>query len=282
MNIVIALMKMASKVVHRSSAITRKRMDLKNLFIRRPWCTVEVDSNREAKTGSEVFDPKSLKDSDFFDIKSLTSIEELFGARVHLGHKAGAWMPHMKEYIFGTRAGVHIIDLDSTLQHLLRALNVASHIAYRGGIILFVNERPQFEIDTQKAARECAQYFVAGKWRPGTFTNSYKLLDTLRLPDLVLFFSLPPSKTAITESLMCAIPTIGIVDTDCNPKYITYPIPGNDDTPSAVQLYLRLFSEAICNARQKRIEADMVTQEGNEPLPSDDVYNPGIRDHISL
>jgi small subunit ribosomal protein S2 len=51
-----------------------------------------------------------------------------------------------------------------------------------------------------------------------------------------------------------SIPTIGIVDTDCNPNLITYPIPGNDDTLEAQQLYLHLFKQAILLGKKKRQE----------------------------
>ena len=248
--------------------IRMERVHLKNLrmwsvmdvFLGIPKVRYTVNSQPEGErsTHSEGLDQREeiLLKRDFFGVELLTSVEELFLARVHLGHKTGAWTPYMKEHILGTRAGVHIIDLDRTLHHLTTALNVAAHIAYRDGVILFVNERPQFDLITQRAARECQQYFVTGKWRPGTLTNSSKLLDTTRIPDLVLFFSVPPSRTAIKEALMSCVPSVGIVDTDCNPKYLTYPVPGNDDTPSAVELYLNLFSKAISIAQQKKIKQD--------------------------
>lgn len=211
---------------------------------------------------------------DYFSITSLTSVEELFTSRVHLGHKAGAWNPLMKDYIYGTRSGVHIIDLEQTRNHLNTALNVAAHIAYRNGIILFVNERSPFERITQEAARGCGAFFVVQKWRPGTLTNSYKLLNTLRLPDLVLFFSVPPSKTAIKEVAMCSIPAVGVLDTDCSPNLITYPVPGNDDSPASVRLYLRLFRDAITIAKRKRMEDDEATTAAeNDPSVTTRISN---------
>lgn len=185
----------------------------------------------------------------------MTSVRELLKARVHLGHKTGMWNPLMKSYLHGTRAGIHIIDLDKTLKHLHLALNVIGHIAYRKGIILFINERSQFERLVQQTARDSGEYFVT-KWRGGTLTNSYMLLKTLRLPDLIVFLSVPASKTAIMETYMCNIPSIGIVDSDCNPNLITYPVPGNDDSPTAMMLYCRLFSEVIKRAKAKREEVE--------------------------
>ena len=82
---------------------------------------VDPSSQRDLATPSDQ-DP--LSQPDFFGVEKMTSVRELFEARVHLGHKAGAWNPLMKPYLFGTRAGIHIIDLDKTLRHLRLALNV--------------------------------------------------------------------------------------------------------------------------------------------------------------
>ena len=196
-----------------------------------------------------------LRSPDFFGVDSLTSVRQLFEARVHLGHKTGVWNPLMKPYLFGSRGGIHVIDLDKTLLNLRRALNVAGHVTYRNGIILFVNERSQFERVVQKAARDCGEYFITQRWTGGTLTNSHMLLGTLKLPDLILFFSVPPSKTGIKETAMCNVPSVGVVDSDCNPNLITYPIPGNDDAPTAVELYCSLFSEVISRAKAKRRQA---------------------------
>ena len=195
-----------------------------------------------------------LRHPDFFGVNVLTSVRQLLEVRVHLGHKTGMWDPRMKPYLFGSRSGIHIIDLDKTLVHLRRALNVAGHVAYRNGIILFVNERSQFERIVQKAARDCGEYFVTQQWIGGTLTNSQMLLGTLKLPDLIIFLSIPPSKTGLKEAIMCNIPSIGILDSDCNPNLITYPVPGNDDTPTAMELYSSLFSVVISRAKAKRHE----------------------------
>ena len=223
-----------------------------------------LSPSQERTAGNGAEDP--LHHPDFFDVNALTSVRQLFEARVHLGHKMGTWNPLMKPYLFGSRAGVHIIDLDKTLHHLRKALNVAGHVAYRNGIILFVNERSQFERVVQKAARECGEYFVARQWIAGTLTNSQMLLGTLRLPDLIIFLSVPPSQTAIKETVMCNIPSIGVVDSDCNPNLITYPVPGNDDTPTAVQLYLSLFSDVISRAKARRREGEASVASGGESV----------------
>lgn len=145
------------------------------------------------------------------------------------------------------------------------ALNVLAHIAYRAGKILFISTHPQFEELTQRTARDCGEYFVTRRWRSGTLTNSYMLIGTTKLPDLIVFLHLPSlgkKMQAVTEAAMANIPTIGIVDSDCNPNLIMYPIPGNDDSPSAVELYCDLFKKVVLKAKEVRKAKD----EGNEDL----------------
>lgn len=58
--------------------------------------------------------------------------------------------------------------------------------------------------------------------------------------------------TAIRDAAKMNIPTIGIVDSNCNPDLVTYVVPGNDDSPTAIDLYCRIFKEAILRGKQKR------------------------------
>eukprot|EP00795_Rhopilema_esculentum_P010894 gene10893-19722_t len=196
-----------------------------------------------------------LKSKDFFDVKSLVKLSDLFNARVHLGHHEGCWNGHMKPYIYGSRAHHHIIDLNKTINHLQVALNVLCHVVYRNGIVLFLNTHPRFEYLYQKTAREAGEYCITQKWRGGTLTNAAKLLGRVRLPDLIITSSINSfgeNLLPLKEAAMCNIPTIGIVDTDCDPRLITYTIPGNDDTQDAMELYCHLFKTAILRAKELR------------------------------
>ena len=193
--------------------------------------------------------------ADALDVDGMVDIKTLFESRVHLGHKHGCWNPIIKPYIYGKVHGVHMFDLDTTLTHLKLALKVAGLVAYRGGIILLANERTQFDRLVQQTARESKEYFFSPTWYPGIFTNSFMLLKTMKLPDLVIFLSVRASQNAVREVAMSNIPSIGIVDSDCNPNLITYPVPGNDDSPASVRLYCKLFGEVICKAKQLKEDA---------------------------
>ncbi len=146
-------------------------------------------------------------------------------------------------------------SMTQTLFFLQHALNVLSHVVYEKGIILFLSSHPRFEHLIQKTAREAGEYYITQKWRGGTLTNARKMLGNVRNPDLIIALNLNtlgPSLLPLREASMCNIPTIGIVDTDCDPRLVTYTIPGNDDTPESMELYLRLFKTVILNAKEKR------------------------------
>ena len=80
-------------------------------------------------------------------------------------------------------------------------------------------------------------------WGGGT---QYTDNDMIHIINALHFFQ------AIIDSAKLGIPTVGIVDSDCNPNIITYPIPGNDDTLDSTQLYLHLFKQAILLGKKKR------------------------------
>lgn len=215
------------------------------------------DHDTLVSEGKSVINP--LDHPDFFGVRDLVTVEDLFRARVHLGHKIGVRNPHMLPFIFGNRLGVDIIDLEQTKPLLGDALNFAAHVAFRAGIIMFMSRHRQTVPIVERTAVECGEYAHCAHWRGGTFTNApvqYGLVT--RMPDLVIFLStlnnVFETHIAVTEVAKMNIPTIGIVDTSCDPRLITYPVPGNDDSPSAVELYCRLFKEAILRAKTKAKE----------------------------
>ncbi|CAK9291752.1 unnamed protein product [Gordionus sp. m RMFG-2023] len=197
------------------------------------------------------------------------SIEALFNARVHLGHKVGSLNEKMKPYIYGERLGHLIIDLNHTSILLKQALNVISEISYNKGIVLFLCRNYQHIHTIEKAAKSCGAYSHCRFWSGGIFTNADMLFSTLdtqsqsknshhfrntRLPDACIFFgsqnTLFLQHRAIRDSAKVNIPTIAILDTDSDPTNVTYPVPGNDDSPASIDLYVSLFSRAILKARK--------------------------------
>lgn len=200
------------------------------------------------------------------------TVTDLFNARVHYGHREGSLDDRMKPYLYGKRLGHTIFDLDITADYLRRALNFAAHIAYRDGVILFVCRQPQHVLLVEQTAFECKEFAHCRHWRRGTFTNAYQhFQEVTRLPDLCIFLNtldtvLMPH-LGLADAAKLLIPAIGIVDSNCNPNLITYPVPGNDDSPSAIELYCNVFKKAILRGKEKRKEH--LTQSGTdkaEPL----------------
>ncbi|XP_074661842.1 small ribosomal subunit protein uS2m-like [Tubulanus polymorphus] len=200
-----------------------------------------------------------LAHEDFFEVQKLVTLNDLFACKVHLGHKYGTRNPYMLPYIYGNRQDVDIIDLDQTLSLLRDALNFAAHVAFRDGIILFLGRNRQMMPLIEKTAQECGEYAHCRYWSGGTFTNSTNQFGAItRLPDLCVFLSTLTSvfqpHSGIVSAAKLNIPSIAVLDSNCDPRYVTYPVPGNDDTPVAVELYCRLFKEVILRAKAKRKE----------------------------
>lgn len=169
----------------------------------------------------------------------------------------------MEPYLYGCRLDHDIIDLDQTVEHLQQALNFTAHIAYRGGIILFVSRRRQFSHLVETTAKDCGEYAHTRYWQGGLLTNAniqYGL--GVRLPDLIIFLStlnnVFQQHVAVRDAAKMNIPTVGVVDSNSNPSLVSYPVPGNDDTPVAVELYCRLFKMAINRGKDRRRQMELV------------------------
>lgn len=99
------------------------------------------------------------------------TMRELLEAGVHFGHQSHRWNPKMKQFIYGARSGIHIMDLSQTVPLLYRALLQVRETAAKGGRILFVGTKRQAAGPVAEAALRCAQYYMNHRWLGGTLTN---------------------------------------------------------------------------------------------------------------
>ncbi|MBE6456037.1 MAG: 30S ribosomal protein S2 [Alphaproteobacteria bacterium] len=99
------------------------------------------------------------------------TIRQLMENGVHFGHNARRWNPKMGQYIYGTRDGVHIMDLTQTQPMLARALEAVREVAAKGGKVLFVGTKIQAQEPIAAAANRCGQYYVNHRWLGGMLTN---------------------------------------------------------------------------------------------------------------
>ena len=99
------------------------------------------------------------------------TMRQLLEAGVHFGHQTHRWNPKMKPYIYGDRAGIHIMDLSKTVPLLHQALVQVRDAVAKGGRVLFVGTKRQASQPVAEAAQRCAQYYMNHRWLGGTLTN---------------------------------------------------------------------------------------------------------------
>ena len=148
---------------------------------------------------------------------------------------------------------MHIISLETTAAHLRRAAKVVEGVAYHGGLILFVGTRPGQGSAVVKAAQMAKACHLFEHWIPGSITNGNRILAKCGIkavdihdevldgyddkiaewrslrPDLVVVMNPLENYILLHECGLNNIPTIGVIDTDADPTWVTYPIPANDD-----------------------------------------------------
>ena len=221
------------------------------------------------------------------------TLKELLEAGAHFGHQTRRWNPKMKEYIFGARNGIYIIDLQKTVKLFRDALVFVERLSAEGGNVLFVGTKRQAQETIAEEAARCGMSFVNQRWLGGTMTNFTTIKKSLaRLKDLEEMASgerdvrttkkelaelqkererlektlsglrgmesLPQAlfvvdpfneKIAIAEANKLGIPVIAVVDTNCDPEPVQFPIPGNDDAIRAIKLFAGRVADAITEGR---------------------------------
>ncbi|KAF9872854.1 hypothetical protein CkaCkLH20_09717 [Colletotrichum karsti] len=215
-----------------------------------------------------IKDPPSPKD---------ITLELLMASQTHMGHHTSLWNPANARYIYGARQGIHLISLEVTAAHLRRAARVVEEVAYRGGLILFVGTRKgQMDIVT-KAAKLAGGCHLFSKWTPGNITNrdiinrgkEIKVVDeqdavlkgferfqrTARplLPDLVVCLNPLENYTMLYECGLANIPTIGVIDTNASPDWVTYTIPANDDSYRSIAVISGVLGRAGEQGQKRRL-----------------------------
>ena len=227
------------------------------------------------------------------------TMRQLMEAGVHFGHNTRRWNPKMREYIFGVRNNVHIIDLQQTVPMLNSALKALHDIAANGGRILFVGTKRQAQDKVAEAAQRSGQYYVNHRWLGGMLTNWKTISGSInRLrevndilanpegsgrtkkellllereqakleaaiggikdmggqPDALFIIDTVKEDIAILEAKKLGIPVIGIIDSNADPEHIDFPIPGNDDSLRAIELYCDLAAKSILAGLQAEMSA---------------------------
>ena len=204
------------------------------------------------------------------------TMKELLEAGVHFGHQTKRWNPKMQKYIFGERNGIYIIDLQKTLKKFREAYAFVRDLAAKGGTVLFIGTKKQAQDTVFEEASRCGMFYVNQRWLGGTLTNFETIRKSIarlkklekaligikameQLPSAVFIIDPRKEKIAVAEAQRLGIPIVAIVDTNCDPTGIDYPIPGNDDAIRAVRLITSRVADAMLEGR-----GTLTKEEGEE------------------
>lgn len=102
---------------------------------------------------------------------AVIKMKQLLEAGFHFGHRTRRWNPKMKPYLFGSRNGVHIIDLQKTVKLFETAYQFIVKIVSEGYGVLFVGTKRQSRDSVQEESERCGMFYVANRWLGGTLTN---------------------------------------------------------------------------------------------------------------
>jgi len=102
---------------------------------------------------------------------AIISLRELIESGAHFGHQTKRWNPKMRDYIFGEKNGIYIVDLQKTAVNMVRAYNFVVHAVARGNQVLFIGTKKQAQDIVREEASRAGMYFVTQRWLGGTLTN---------------------------------------------------------------------------------------------------------------
>ena len=107
------------------------------------------------------------------------TINDLMEAGCHFGHQTRRWNPKMKEYVYGAKNGISIIDLTKTMHQIANACNFLSNVVAKGGDLLFVGTKRQAQEIIRDLAEKTGMFYVAERWMGGTLTNNVTIRKSI-------------------------------------------------------------------------------------------------------
>ncbi|MDR3147368.1 MAG: 30S ribosomal protein S2 [Treponema sp.] len=245
---------------------------------------------------------------------AVVTMKSLLESGVHFGHQVKRWDPRMKKYIFAERNGIHIIDLQKTIQAIKDAYEAVRKTVASGKTVLFVGTKKQAQQAIQKEAERCGMFYVNNRWLGGMLTNfvtikksllRLKKLEKMEVdgtfenltkkeiaslnkeraklqknlggikemkdpPGILFIIDTRKEAIAVTEAQRMGIPVVAVVDTNCNPDGIDYPIPGNDDAIRAITLFTQIIANAVVEA-DNEVGLKIIETLGDEDESMEDI-----------
>lgn len=238
------------------------------------------------------------------------TLSHLLAATAQLGHAKQHVKRSYEPLLYGYRHGMAVIDVErATLPALRRAAQVVRNITENDGIILIVGTRTNLRASIRSAIERLGGNgfeVCMDRWLPGVLTNASKLLASATQysvqskrtqeggndapvpnmtklatqgyrPDLVIVLNPTENEHALREATQCHVPTMAIVDTNVDPRSVTYAIPANDDSPRVAELVIGVLSKAGEDGLRRRHAAmeawdksqRLQKRRGQAPAPQD-------------
>jgi small subunit ribosomal protein S2 len=235
--------------------------------------------------------------------------QQLLEAGVHFGHLKKKWNPKMLPYIFAEKKGIHIIDLNKTVEGLQEAAAAMKAIARSGKKIMFVATKKQAKEIVMECAQRVNMPYVTERWLGGMLTNfntvrkSVKKMQSIekmlndgsadsltkkerltlsrdkdkmekvlggiaqisRIPAALFLVDIGHEHIALAEAKRLNIGTFGMVDTNCDPNKVDFPVPANDDATKSIAIIVNYLTAAIAEGLQER-QADREEEQDNSDV----------------
>ena len=222
--------------------------------------------------------------------------QQLLEAGVHFGHLRKKWNPKMLPYIYAEKKGIHIIDLNKTVDCLQETAQALKNIAKSGKKIMFVGTKKQAKEIVTECAKKVNMPFVTERWLGGMLTNfntvrkSVKKMQSIekmlndgsfdsitkkerlqlsrdkdkmekvlggiaqlgRVPAALFIIDIGHEHIAMAEAKRLGITTFGMVDTNCDPNKVDFPVPANDDATKSIAIITNYITAAIAEGLAER------------------------------
>jgi len=242
--------------------------------------------------------------------------QQLLEAGVHFGHLRKKWNPKMLPYIYAEKKGIHIIDLNKTVECLQEASAALKSIAKSGKKIMYVGTKKQAKEIITECARRVNMPYVTERWLGGMLTNfntvrkSVKKMQSIekmltdgsfdsitkkerlqlsrdkdkmekvlggiaqlgRVPAALLIFDIGHEHIGLAEAKRLGIQTFGIVDTNCDPNKVDFPVPANDDATKSLAILANYITAAIAEGLAER-----QAEKADETEETEEVQDKGSR-----
>lgn len=188
---------------------------------------------------------------------AVVTMKQLLDSGTHFGHQTRRWNPKMKRFIFTDRNGIYIIDLQQTLTFIDKAYEFVKETVAHGGEVGEHASQPALvhirHADPGGFGGRTKKEILGLTREKNKLERSLGgIRDMAKVPSAIWVVDTNKEHIAVGEARKLGIPVIAILDTNCDPDEVDYPIPGNDDAIRSAALLTRVIASAVAEGLQAR------------------------------